>query len=178
MLRADECAGRWERDIRDNQDPNQVRCHSARCGTCRSAPVRSVSTLAVCTQPGCPVLVPGKGRCSTHGKPAAPRPSTTAQGYGARWRAVRDPFIAAHPQCQGDGTGQHHPSCDGRATVADHDPLTRRELVARGDPNPDAWHHLVARSGVCHSRKTALFDGAFGNSPKTRGEGGSDRGAR
>ncbi|MCA1572722.1 MAG: hypothetical protein LC798_20990, partial [Chloroflexi bacterium] len=62
--------------------------------------------LSVCPEPGCPALVPGKGRCPAHGKPDL-RPSTTQQGYGAAWRRVRDPFIAAHPTCQGDGTGQH-----------------------------------------------------------------------
>lgn len=123
--------------------------------------------MKVCTEPGCPALVPS-GRCPQHGPKTAPRPSTTAQGYGARWRAARDPFIAAHPLCQGDGAGGHHPRCDGRATVADHDPITRRELVRLGDPNPDAWHHLVARSAACHGRKTALFDGGWGNRPKVR----------
>jgi 5-methylcytosine-specific restriction protein A len=124
--------------------------------------------MKVCTQPGCPALV-AAGRCEKHGPKVKPRPSTTAQGYGAGWRRKRAAFIAAHPVCQGDGAGGHHPRCDGVATVPDHDPLTRRELVARGDPDPDAWHHLVARSAACHGRKTALFDGAWGNKPKVRG---------
>ena len=130
-----------------------------------------VGRTSVCTEPGCPVLTSG-GRCPAHSKQRVQqdRPTTTQQGYGARWRAVRDPFIAAHPVCQGDGIvpGQHHPNCDGRATVADHDPVTRRVLVARGDPNPDACRHLVARSAACHGRKSVLFDGAFGKPLKKR----------
>lgn len=124
--------------------------------------------FAVCTEPGCPALVEGKGRCPAHGPAVKPRPTITQQGYGASWRHTRNAFIAAHPVCQGDGTGSHHPGCNGSATVADHDPLTRRELVRRGDPNPDAWSHLVARSHLCHGRKSALFDRAFGNRPKPR----------
>jgi 5-methylcytosine-specific restriction protein A len=126
--------------------------------------------MKTCAKGGCPALVPvGTARCPVHGPKVKPRPSTTAQGYGASWRRKRAAFIAAHPVCQGDGAGGHHPRCDGVATVPDHDPLTRRELVARGDPDPDAWHHLVARSAACHGRKTALFDGAWGNKPKVRG---------
>ena len=149
--------------MHDNGDRNMYRCHSDRREKCRWSQVRT----SVCTEPGCPALVPGKGRCPAHGKPDL-RPSASAQGYGSAWRKTRDAFIAAHPTCQGDGTGAHHPGCNGRATVADHDPLTRRELVARGDPDPDAWSHLVARSHLCHGRKSALFDGAFGNIPKKR----------
>jgi 5-methylcytosine-specific restriction protein A len=123
--------------------------------------------VKVCTQPGCPALVE-HGRCAQHGPRVAKRPSTTAQGYGAAWRRKRAAFLAAHPVCQGDGTGEHHPRCDGVATVPDHDPVTRRELVVRGDPDPDAWEHLVARSQACHGRKTAMYDGAWGNKPKVR----------
>ncbi len=123
--------------------------------------------MSVCTEPGCPVIVT-KGRCSKHGPIARIRPSITAQGYGARWRKVRDAFIAAHRVCAGDGAGGHHRNCNGLATVADHDPITRRELVERGDPAPDAWHHLVPRSAACHGRKTALYDGGWGNTPKVR----------
>ena len=121
----------------------------------------------MCPEPGCPTIVEGGGRCARHGRPTKPRPTTTEQGYGSAWRRVRDRFIARHRVCV---------DCGGPSSVADHDPVTRRELVARGDPDPDAEHHLVPRCGPCHSRKTALFDGAFGNRPKVR-EGGRGRDA-
>lgn len=98
--------------------------------------------------PPCPTLVPGGGRCEQHIPPRAKddRPSAAQRGYGSAWQTSVAGFLLQHPVCA---------DCGGQATVGDHDPVERAELVAMGDPDPDAWHHLVPRCGPCHNAKTA-----------------------
>lgn len=103
-----------------------------------------------CAVPGCSRLATDRGRCPDH-----QRGTAASRGYGYSWQQTRAAFLHANSWCI-------EPSCDRPAEVADHDPVTRAELVRRGDPDPDAWHHLVPRCGPCHSRKTALLDGGFG----------------
>lgn len=102
----------------------------------------------VCLRPGCPHLLAAGESCPEHPPRRAPdfRPSSGARGYGRRWaEKIRAPFLAANPVCV---------DCGGPAEVPDHDPVSRRELVAMGDPDPDAWHHLVPRCVRDHNRRT------------------------
>lgn len=119
--------------------------------------------------PDCPALVLGRGKCGgaccggrckdrEYGPGSTPRPSASEQGYGARWRKVRDPFIAANPICV---------DCGAPSTDADHAPVSRRDLIARGVADPDAWEHLQARCHPCHSRRTVLVDGGWGKAKPT-----------
>ncbi len=53
-----------------------------------------------CTQPGCPALVRGRGRCDEHERQAdARRGSSASRGYGSKWQAYRKGFLEANPLC-------------------------------------------------------------------------------
>lgn len=114
--------------------------------------------VGVCTHPDCGELVRGGGRCPEHRSEArraadARRPSASERGYGHGWAKRRSEYLRFHPWCV---------DCGGPATVPDHQPRSRAELVRQGNPDPDAWHHLVPRCERCHNRRTALEDGGFG----------------
>jgi 5-methylcytosine-specific restriction enzyme A len=107
--------------------------------------------VSVCTEPGCPELVDGGGRCEQHRLEArrsneARRLTVTERGYGPAWRKRRARYLAAHPTCALCGAGSQ---------VPDHHPRTRRELVAAGVPDPDADEHLRPLCTPCHNRATA-----------------------
>lgn len=100
-----------------------------------------------CTTPGCPrPPVPPGSRCAQCGTPR-PRPSATAQGYGAEHRArFRARVLARDPVCV---------LCqDAPAEHADHWPRSKRELRAAGldEHHPGYGRGLCQR---CHSRETA-----------------------
>lgn len=113
----------------------------------------------VCLEPGCPNIVERGGRCPAHGRAAPDRPTSSQMGYDRRWARVRAAFLAAHPFCR---------DCGGAASVADHSPKTRRDLIAAGVENPDDWRYLEPRCVPCHGRKTAKYDGGYGNPRKLR----------
>jgi 5-methylcytosine-specific restriction protein A len=106
--------------------------------------------LKPCAQPGCPALVES-GRCPDHDRKRQynrdhPRGSSTAQGYGQRWRRARARFLRAHPLCvrcarEGRTTA---------ATVVDH------RAPHRGDPalfwDERNWQSMCKQ---CHDAKTA-----------------------
>jgi 5-methylcytosine-specific restriction protein A len=72
-----------------------------------------------CRYPGCPRLVyPGdRGYCPEHrSEVARDRGSSTAQGYGVRWRKARREYLAAHPLCAECERGGRVEA----ATVVDH----------------------------------------------------------
>lgn len=105
-----------------------------------------------CNKPWCKNLRP----CPVHDveqQRVDVRPSAARRGYDYRWRRKRAAFLRTHPFCE----------CGAAATVADHHPLTRVELVRAGVEDPDAEQYLVARCASCHSRKTAVRDGGYGN---------------
>ena len=96
-----------------------------------------------CSHPGCPLLVreSGVSRCPEHQqeyerKQDARRGSATERGYDARWREIRDRFLAEHPLCE---------KCGKAATVAHH-------IVRRREGGKDTPHNLMALCGSCHSR--------------------------
>jgi 5-methylcytosine-specific restriction protein A len=101
--------------------------------------------LKPCAQPGCPNLVES-GRCADHDRKRQyyrdhPRGSSTAQGYGQRWRRARARFLRAHPLCV---------RCGAVATVVDH------KVPHRGNPtlfwDEANWQSMCK---PCHDAKTA-----------------------
>ena len=96
-----------------------------------------------CSFPGCPRLVrePGKWMCPEHQKEYekeqdARRGSAAERGYDARWRDIRDRFLAANPTCE---------KCGATATVAHH-------IIRRRDGGKDHPRNLMALCASCHSR--------------------------
>ena len=114
-----------------------------------------------CSEPGCPALThdrfcPGHKRQRQQRYDKA-RGSSSARGYGRRWRKLRlfilrrDPIckcsIEGCPVCGGAG-------CTRASTDADH-----RISRPAGSDNPS---NLQGLCHDCHSVKTAREDGAFG----------------
>lgn len=99
-----------------------------------------------CSEPTCPNLRP----CARHSRPT----SSTAQGYGAPWRRLRD--ATPRTPCVDCGTPWHS-----RFNL-DHD-------TSRRQGGPDGEGNLVWRCPSCHSRKTARTDGGFGNAVRLHG---------
>lgn len=107
-----------------------------------------------CPQPGCHVLVSGKGRCDKHRTDANQARGTAAsRGYGSRWRKARRAFLSENPLCK---------TCEARdvvteATVVDH------VVPHKGDDtlfwDPKNWQ---SQCEPCHNTKTATEDGGFG----------------
>ena len=95
-----------------------------------------------CTQPGCPALVDGGGRCPKHRQRGAPIDTF----YSSRqWRRFRAAFLAAHPLCEDCGKqGRLRPAVE----VAHIIP--RRQ---GGDPFDEANCRGLCKS--CHSRESA-----------------------
>ena len=110
-----------------------------------------------CGERGCPYRAVRRGRCEVHAREAEARyrerhpdgrPSASARGYGADWASLRKEFLKAHPLCANqDGK---------RATHVDH-------ILPRARGGTDDVNNLQALCHACHSRKTAMVDGGFGN---------------
>lgn len=101
-----------------------------------------------CLSPGCGRRV-ASGHCPEH-RPS--RPSSTAQGYGADWRRLRQ-TVPKTPcrQCGEPWRPFFH---------LDHiEP--RRDRLARG-VDPDALGNLQWLCRRCHSRKTRIWQNAQG----------------
>lgn len=96
--------------------------------------------LTSCLEPGCPALVE-RGYCDAHRPPRAPdaRPSASARGYGARWRVLRDAYLAEHPRCV---------VCGGPADEVDH-------VVPKARGGSDDRSNLRAMCHRDHARRTA-----------------------
>lgn len=119
------------------------------------------SILKPCANAGCPNLVV-RGYCDVCSGQAyeAQRPTSTQRDYGARWRKVRDAFLAANPWCC-DPYGRHKEK-PVKAHQVDH--KLPRKFGGTDDPS-----NLQGFCDSCHSIKTAKEDGGFGNHPKGRG---------
>lgn len=105
-----------------------------------------------CAAPGCGALVRGAFYCARHRKAKArkyerARGSSTARGYGPRWRRYRLRFLAAHPWCV---------ECKRLATVVDHIQDHRGNADLFWDPG----NHQPMCAG-CHNTKTARSSGGF-----------------
>jgi 5-methylcytosine-specific restriction protein A len=115
-----------------------------------------------CRRPGCPKLVAGSERfCDDHRLVVkreidAVRDSAAKRGYGRKWQAAREQWLAEHPLCQCE-------ECDeGRvrlrpATVVDHRIPHKGDLKLFWDRKN--WQSMAKE---CHDRKTAREDGGFG----------------
>lgn len=112
-----------------------------------------------CNVPGCPsIAIPGGGRCQVHEREHRrvvdlKRPSSSARGYGARWRRIRAAYLRVHPICAVEGCGQP-------ATNVDH-------IIPRPDGS-DRWDNLQGLCSRHHSIKTARDDGGWGNGRRNR----------
>lgn len=110
----------------------------------------------VCSEPGCPELAVADGKCAGHQAARRQasdrrRPSSSARGYGPRWRQIRARYLRLHPTCV---------LCGAKSEVPDHHPLTRRQLVAAGYLDPDADHRLRPLCTSCHNAETARAEKA------------------
>ncbi len=110
---------------------------------------------SVCNVRGCTQPAPhGQSKCETHRLAQrktqdARRPNARQRGYDTRWQRTRAAYLAAHPTCEC--------GCGKRSTDVDH--------IDGLGPNGPLGHdpvNLMAMAHACHSRKTALHDGAFG----------------
>lgn len=101
-----------------------------------------------CTEPSCPEVHEGTGRCPTHrGRADRKRGTSKQRGYNSEHeRRFRAEVLARHPVCV---------LCNVEpATVADHWPLGKRELMLRGfDSNDSKYGRGLCDS--CHSRSTS-----------------------
>jgi 5-methylcytosine-specific restriction protein A len=99
----------------------------------------SRKTPHLCAEPFCPNVVDGPGRCPEH---RHGRARSGSDGYGAKWRKVRDAYLREHPACEGCGSSGpwldvHHR--DGRSPL---------------EPGANDWHNLQTLCRSCHRRVT------------------------
>ena len=111
----------------------------------------------VCTAEGCHTLIPKAGRCEKHRLLAEKedrqrRGTSTARGYDADWRKIRERQLRSEPLCR------HHKD-KGQlvtATQVDHIKPHRGDYALFRDPN-----NLQSLCASCHSIKTSTEDGGF-----------------
>ena len=94
--------------------------------------------LGVCTEPGCPELAEGGGRCPTHDRDArrandARRPSGAARGSTRAWARFRSEYLREHPTCTAPGCSRpaqdiHHLDGGGRTGARAYDPTNLQAL--------------------------------------------------
>jgi 5-methylcytosine-specific restriction protein A len=87
--------------------------------------------------------------------PQAPRPSATARGYDARWRAFRAWFLRHHPLCVACAK-------DGKVVPAQH--VDHVQPVE--GPDDPLFYAEGNHQSLCvahHAAKTAREDGGYGN---------------
>lgn len=115
--------------------------------------------MKVCPQPGCPQLQPCDRHATSAKRNELRRPNSNARGYNRRWRAKADQYRATHPICE-------EPRCNQPSTDVDH-------IDGLGPTGPHGYDddNLRALCHPHHSRKTAMFDRGFGNTPKARTDG-------
>jgi 5-methylcytosine-specific restriction protein A len=107
----------------------------------------------VCSENGCPNLVQGSTRCDEHParNPDTRRPSASARGYDARWRAERAAFLREFPDCDVSG-------CSRKATDVDH-----IDNLGPLGPRGYDWSNLRPLCHQHHSAKTAATTHAARN---------------
>jgi 5-methylcytosine-specific restriction protein A len=86
----------------------------------------------------------------------AQRESAAKRGYGKKWQAAREQWLAAHPLCQCRGVRRRSASV-ADATVVDHRVPHKGDLKLFWDRKN--WQSMAKE---CHDRKTAREDGGFG----------------
>jgi 5-methylcytosine-specific restriction protein A len=128
---------------------------------------------SICCHPGCGRLIDAPGYCKTHAiaakqrmrermrRYAKTRESANERGYDGKWRKARTTFLNHHPLCLDcQKRGRITP-----AVVVDHIVPHKGDMELFWDENN--WQPLCVQ---CHGRKTAKFDGGFGNPINRRGE--------
>ncbi|HEY2528079.1 MAG TPA: HNH endonuclease signature motif containing protein [Xanthobacteraceae bacterium] len=70
--------------------------------------------------------------------------------YNRQWRRLRLAYLAHHPLCEC--------GCGYPATVVDHKQPHNGNITMLMD-----WDNLQALTKSCHDKKTAAYDGGFGN---------------
>ena len=103
----------------------------------------------------CPNRAVINGLCQTHHDQAereydARRPSATARGYDARWRATRRQYLETHVYCESDDCRQL-PEWQ-RAVATDVDHIDGLGPKGQRGHDPD---NLRALCHSCHSKRTA-----------------------
>ena len=111
----------------------------------------------LCKHPQCGRLVEARETyCVEHRREREQqRGSSYQRGYDKRWQALRRAHLAFFPLCE---------ECkrNGIVTAAEHvDHIEPFDGVA--DPRRLDPMNLQSLCRVCHSRKTAMFDGGFGH---------------
>lgn len=118
--------------------------------------------MKFCRKSGCKALVAG-GYCEAHSdterKFEQQRGSAAERGYDNAWKVARARFLRHHPLCK---------HCEDKglvnaATVVDHIIPHKGDVKLFWDVGN--WQPLCAS---CHSRKTVLEDGGFGNPMKMK----------
>jgi len=85
------------------------------------------------------------------------RGSSTARGYGYRWQQASKAFLLEHPLCQCEDCDEGRKRLTA-SSVVDHEPPHNGDMQKFWDRK--TWRALAK---VCHDRKTARYDGGFGN---------------
>ncbi|WP_186275807.1 HNH endonuclease [Burkholderia gladioli] len=119
-----------------------------------------------CRHPGCGVLIASSAPyCELHTRQTRResdqrRGSSTARGYGSKWRAARAVFLRENPLC----VACREANLIVPATDVDH------IIPHRGDQklfwSRSNWQALCH---PCHARKTAREDGGFSNERRLAG---------
>ena len=116
--------------------------------------------LPPCSAPGCRGRAVVRGRCAQHAAEAARRyrqlhpdlrPNAGERGYGAEWREIRAEHLTKYPYCK----------CGRPGSVVDH-------IKPRSECGTDDESNLQTLCATCHGKKTAAYDGGFGNKRRPR----------
>jgi len=113
------------------------------------------AALKPCVHPGCIELVRSGSLCAEHRRlREQERGSANVRGYDYAWRRIREAFLRKHMWCS-DPFGVH----TGMRVMAQH--VDHRVPLSQGGTHDEGNLNPLCTS--CHSRKTAISDGGFGN---------------
>jgi len=114
--------------------------------------------LRPCRHPSCNILTDNtycdKHRQEVNARRETNRLSAHERGYTSKWRKASKDYLSKHPWCvECEKQGVHEP-----ATETDHIIPHKGDMKLFWDRNN--WQGLCH---VCHSKKTAMEDGGYGN---------------